>query len=200
LMHALARLSANERRRLVEEFLDSVFAGLDHDPAFAGVRVSMTPELPDDAEAERVEAWVELAELSQDADFRAVMRRTARQFAADRGDGGGTVVRRDAAALVRDEAGPLLAAGVDPASPGAERVVAAVTTRYAYAVGRPDDLELRRRLLARVEAACDPRRDRYGRLLSLINGWPVGEGTSPTLDWFARALRVRMPIGSYPGR
>lgn len=192
LMHKLARLSENERRRLVDEFLDSVFGGLD-DPAVAGVRSSMTPELPGDAEPEQIEAWVELAELSQDPGFRAGMRRTARQYVADRAEGGGATVRRDAVALVRDEAGPLLAARVDPASPGAGPVVAAVTARYACAVGRPDDLELRRRLLARVEAASDPRRDRYGRLLSRINGWSTGEATTPALDWFAQALRVRMP-------
>ena len=37
----------------------------------------MTPELPDNPEPEQVEAWMELAELSQDPDFRAVMRRMA---------------------------------------------------------------------------------------------------------------------------
>ncbi|GAB2443107.1 hypothetical protein GCM10027187_01910 [Streptosporangium sandarakinum] len=31
----------------------------------------MTPELPDDPGTEQVRAWVELAELSQDPDFRA---------------------------------------------------------------------------------------------------------------------------------
>lgn len=192
LMHKLARLSEDERRRLIDEFLDTVFGGLD-DHAFAGIRLSMTPELPDDVEAEQVEAWVELAELSQDPDFRASMRRMAQQHAADRAEGARTVVRRDAVALVRDEVGPLLAAGVDPTSPRAEPVVTAVTARYARAVGRPDDPDLRRQLLSRVEAANDPRRERYVWLLARINGWPAGESLTPALDWFVPALRARIP-------
>ncbi|MGN9908939.1 MerR family transcriptional regulator [Phytohabitans sp. LJ34] len=192
LMHKLARLSHDERRRLVDEFLDSVFGGLD-DPAFAGIRVSMTPVLPDDAEAEQVEAWVELAELSQDADFRATIRRMAQQHAAERVDAGGTVVRREAIALVRDEAGPAMAAGIDPTSPRAEPVVSAVTARYADAAGRRDSVALRRDLLVRVVAANDSRRERYGQLLSVINGWSVGESLAPALDWFTEALRARLP-------
>jgi DNA-binding transcriptional MerR regulator len=195
LMHRLAGLSEGERRRLVDEFLDTVFGRGDADPALAGIRSSMTPALPDDAEAAQVEAWIELAELSQEPGFRAAVRRMVEQVAADRADGGGTVVRRDATALVRDEVRPALAAGIDPASPAAEPIVAAVTGRYARLLGRPDDLGLRRRLLSRVEAASDPRRERYLRLLSTVNGWAAGPGESvgPALTWFVRALRPRLP-------
>jgi hypothetical protein len=38
---------------------------------------SMTFELPDNPEAEQVQAWMELAEMSQDPVFRAVVRRMA---------------------------------------------------------------------------------------------------------------------------
>jgi hypothetical protein len=193
LMHKLAGLSESERRRMVDEFLDTVFGGRDADPAFAGIRSSMTPELPADAGAEQVEAWVELAELSQDPGFRATVRRMAEQLATDRTDGGATLVRRDAAALVRDEVRPALAAGIDPFSPRAEPIVAAVTARYARLVDRPDDLELRRRLLTRTEVASDPRRERYLQLLSTINGWAAGESLTPALDWFTQALRARLP-------
>ena len=86
-MHKLARLSEDERQRLIGDFLDAVFGGEDAEPSFAGVRRSMTPELPDDPEAEQVQAWAELAELSQDPDFRASMRRMARDEAAERGQG-----------------------------------------------------------------------------------------------------------------
>ncbi|GGL07271.1 hypothetical protein GCM10014719_06720 [Planomonospora parontospora subsp. antibiotica] len=46
---------------------------------------------------------------------------------------------------------------------------------------------------ARLETADDPRRDRYLRLLAVINGWPAPESLTPVSDWFARALRVRLP-------
>ncbi|WP_213456612.1 MerR family transcriptional regulator [Rhizomonospora bruguierae] len=191
LMHKLARLSGDERRRLIDDFLDTVFAGLAGHPAFAGIRRSLTPELPDNPDTEQVEAWVELAELSQDPDFRASLRQVAEQHAADQADA--PVVRRDAVALVRDQVGPALAAGVDPVSPGADEVVAAVTDRYARLCDLPDDVDLRRRLLERLESANDPRRERYLHLLSVINGWSTDESLAPVLDWSIRALRARTP-------
>ncbi|MEU7744090.1 MerR family transcriptional regulator [Nonomuraea sp. NPDC049158] len=190
LMHKLAKLSEDERHRLIGDFLDTAFGGLDANPGFVGIRHSMTPELPDDPEPEQVEAWVELAELSQDPDFRAVMRHMAEQLAAERAQGDTTVLRRGSAAMVREEAAPALAAGLDPASPGAEAVVAAVTARYAHVFDCPDDADLRRRLLVRLESANDPRRERYLRLLAVINGWSAPESLAPALDWFIRALRA----------
>ncbi|WP_436761874.1 MerR family transcriptional regulator [Streptosporangium sp. V21-05] len=193
LMHKLAKLSEDERRRLIGDFLDTAFGGLDANPEFAGIRRSMTPELPDDPEPEQVEAWVELAELSQDPEFRGVMRRLAEQHAAERALGGATGPRRDPVALVRDQAGPALAAGIAPASSRSDPVVAAVTARYAHVVGRPDDADLRRRLLVRLESANDPRRESYLRLLAVINGWPAPESLTPVLDWFVQALSARIP-------
>lgn len=81
LMHQLAKLTESERHRLTQDFLDGVFHGLDH-PAFPGIARSMTPELPDDPSPDQVEAWVELAELCQDPEFRALMRRIAEQWYA----------------------------------------------------------------------------------------------------------------------
>ena len=193
LMHKLARLSEDERRRLIGDFLDTAFSDLDADPAFPGITRSMTPELPDDPEAEQVEAWVELAELSQVPDFRASMRRMAEHYAGDRARGDAAGLPRDPAAAVRDQVGPALAAGIDPASPEADPVVAAVMAQYAQALGRRDDADLRHRLLTRLETANDPRRDRYLELLAVINGWPAPESQAPVFDWFVRALHARVP-------
>ncbi|MEU5564282.1 MerR family transcriptional regulator [Micromonospora musae] len=191
LMHKLATLTEEERERLVGDFLDAVFGGLDADGAFVGLRRSMTPQLPEEPEVEQVEAWIELAELSRDEGFRAGMRQLAEQYAADRADGSVTVVRPDAVAVVRAEVGPALAAAVEPDSPRADAVVAAMSGRYARLCARPDDLSSRRRLLTRLEAASDPSRERYLRLLSVVNGWPATESLAPVLDWSIRALRAR---------
>lgn len=193
LMHRLAKLSEDERRRLIGDFLDTAFDDVADDAGFAGIRRSMTPELPDNPEAEQVEAWVELAELSQDPEFRAVMRRVAEHHAAERAQGDTATLRRDSAAIVRDQAGPALAAGVDPASSQADPVVAAVTAQYAHVFACPDDVGLRRRLLTRLETANDPRRERYLRLLAVINGWSAPENLEPVFDWFIQALRARIP-------
>jgi len=193
LMHKLAKLSEDERRRLIGDFLDTAFGGLDANPEFVGIMRSMTPELPDSPEAEQVEAWVELAELSQDPDFRAGMRRMAGHYVADRAQGGTAGLRRDPAAAVRDHVGPALVAGIDPASHQADPVVAAVMAQYAHVLDSPDDVDLRRRLLTRLETVNDPRRERYLQLLAVINGWSAPESLARELGWFIRALRARIP-------
>ena len=174
-MRELAGLSARERRDLIDDFLAQVFGGLD---GFDGIARSLTPELPDDPEPARIEAWIELAGLARDPAFRAGLRLLAERHAADRDP---TVLRRDPVALVRDEAGPALAAGLDPASAEAGSVVAAVLTRYP----------VRDRLAAQLEAARDPRHERYLELLSVVNGWPAPESLAPVLGWFLAALRSR---------
>ncbi|WP_432865719.1 MerR family transcriptional regulator [Microbispora rosea] len=192
LMHRLARLSEDERRRLVGGFLDTAFGGLDAD--LTGIRRTMTPELPDDPEDEQVEAWVELAGLARDPEFGALMRRVTELHLADQHGAGrarGDVPRPGAVAMVRDHVAPALAAGVDSASPQADAVVAAVAARYADLVGHPDDSALRHRLLTLLETANDPRRESYLRLLAVVNGWPPPDPLAPALTWFVQALRAR---------
>ncbi|MFE7379061.1 MerR family transcriptional regulator [Streptomyces zhihengii] len=223
LMHKLARLSQDERRRLIADFLDAAFGGLDTRPdpdtrpdldrgpdaradldpdtgpdarpagdsALAGVRRSMTPELPDRPEAEQLRAWAEWAELTADPDFRAGVRRMAEDLAAEQAQSGTTVPRRDLGAVVRDRVGPALAAGIAPTSREADPIVAELAAHHARALGRPDDTELRRLLLARLEHAGDPRRDRYLRLLAVINDWPAPESLAPAFTWSVQAVRAR---------
>jgi hypothetical protein len=163
LVHQLARLSEVERRRLVGDFLADA---LGDRPELAGIARTLTPELPEDPSPGQLDAWIELAELTQDAGFRAVLRRLA-----DRLDGG---LRRDLAAEVRDAVTPALAAGVDPGSPQAVAIV--------DGLGR-DPAELRNWL----GAVRDPRRERYVELLAVINGWAAPESLAPALDWLAAA-------------
>ncbi|MER5183777.1 MerR family transcriptional regulator [Streptomyces sp. NPDC002896] len=192
LMHKLARLSEDERRRLIGGFLDAVFGGLGAGSAFAGVMRSMTPELPDNPEAEQARAWVEWAELALDPDFRAGVRRMAEDQAAEQAQGDTMILRRDFAVVVRDLVSPALAAGIDPASRRADPIAAALAGHYAHVLGRPDGAELRRPLLLRLENVNDPRRDRYFQLLAVINGWPVPDSLAPVFDWSVQAVRVRM--------
>jgi DNA-binding transcriptional MerR regulator len=173
-MRELAGLGERERRALIDDFLGRTFAGLD---GFAGIARSLTPELPEDPAPAQLEAWIELAGLARDPAFGDLMRLLAERHAADRDP---VVLRRDPVALVRDEAGPAVAAGMDPAAPQAGPVVAAVLARYP----------VRDRLAAQLEAARDARRERYLQLLSVINGWPAPERLAPVLGWFLTALRT----------
>ncbi|MGH3522519.1 MAG: MerR family transcriptional regulator, partial [Mycobacterium sp.] len=63
IMNKLARLSAGERLRLINDFTAEIFAGLDPRPAQAA-RWSAASDLPDDPSPEQVDAWIELAELA----------------------------------------------------------------------------------------------------------------------------------------
>jgi hypothetical protein len=73
IMHKLAKLSARERQQIIDDFVDGVFAGADQDGPATGIARGMRrlpAELPDDPAPEQVSAWVELAELVADDDFR----------------------------------------------------------------------------------------------------------------------------------
>jgi DNA-binding transcriptional MerR regulator len=159
----LDQLSEEERRRLVGEFLAEA---LGDRPELAGVARTLTPELPAEPRPDQVEAWLELAELTRDAEFRALWRRLVAAH-----EGG---LRRDLAAEVRDAVTPALEAGVAPDSPQAAAIVAGLGRR-------PADL---RGWLGLVN---DPRRERYLRLLAVVNGWAAPESLRPALDWLAAA-------------
>jgi DNA-binding transcriptional MerR regulator len=179
LMHHLATLSRHERERLIDDFLTSVFHGLDH-PGFAGIARSMTPELPESAEVGQVEAWVELAELAQDPGFRSAMRRIAELHNANaNADGPASGLRRDPVADIHETVTPALASGVRPDSPQARLIVAALTSRHD-----PDQL------LAWLDAVDDARRERYFELLAVINGWSAPESLRPTARWLSEAVRT----------
>ncbi|MFF0751868.1 MerR family transcriptional regulator [Streptomyces sp. NPDC004267] len=196
LMHRLARLSEDERQRLIDDFLGAVFAGLHENPAFAAVIRSLTPELPDDPEPEQIEAWVQLAELLHDHDFRATLHGMAQGLAVDRAAEDATGLPRILAEAVRARVTPAIEAGVEPDSPAAEPIVTALAAHYARILGHPasrDPRTLYPVLAARLEQMNDPRRDRYLSLLAVVNGWPAPESLAPALTWLATALRTRMP-------
>jgi DNA-binding transcriptional MerR regulator len=192
LMHKLARLSDDERRRLINDFIDDTFGGLDANPDFVEMMRSAMPELPEDPEPDQVDAWVELAELTQDPEFRGAVRRMAEHQAAERAQGDTTGLHHDLTQTVRDQVGHALTAGIDPVSAGATPVIDALTARYAQVFDRADDTELRRWLLIRLEIANDPRVERYVHLLAVINGWPVQPTLTPVFTWFIEALRTRL--------
>jgi DNA-binding transcriptional MerR regulator len=196
-MNRMAQATADERRRLIEEFLDSIFEGVDVDPAlesqarqFHERMRSVTPELPDDPTDAQVDAWIELAELIRDPEFRANLREMGRRSF------GGRAVAPPAesarlAELVNEKAGAAVGAGIDPASDAATPVVDELAGAFAAAGGRTDDPAYRRELLAQLELANEPRAERYWQLMATINGWPPIPTTMHLWAWFVTALRTR---------
>lgn len=192
LMHQLATLSETERQRLIEDFLSSVFDRPDSDSGHAAARRSMTPALPDNPTEEQLAAWVELAELSLDTEFRGKLRRLAEEHLIGDIDGLPSLPRPDIVAVTREVVGSAVASGIAPDSSQSDHLVATLIEQCALAVDRHEDTErLHEWLLHRLEIANDPRRDRFSHLLAAVNGWPAPEPLAPVLDWSVAALRSR---------
>lgn len=182
LVNKLARLSAAERRRVLEEFVEEMFAGLDTtDPDVRErVRRGVAVDLPDDPTPEQVDAWVKLAEMVQDPAFRAHMRRTAEFNAADRGagdpDGATMWFARRLVELVRRAR----ERGIVPGAPEAEEVLRDL-------LGDGD----RAAALERLRAAFDERLARYRELLATVRGTGPLPAHREEFAWVVAALEAR---------
>src|SRR3954467_4958455 len=148
LMHQLAKMSDVERARLIQDFIDDTFGGLDANPEFVELLRAATPDLPADPTPDQVQAWVELAELVQDADFRASVRRMAEYQVQERADGDQTRLHHELTAYVRDTVNRAIDDGITPESPHA-----GAGPRGAGQPLRPDLHDRRQRRLPAVPAA-----------------------------------------------
>ena len=178
MMNKLARMSVAERRRMIDDFLAEVFEGLEPSPATAA-RWAGAPNLPDDPSPEQVDAWVELAELVGDRDFRQHIRQVTdygmRLQADDRLEGWlGWVQEQAVGAVLRE---------CPPDSAEAAQVVDRIMEIA------PDGQD-RAGLLAGLEAFTDPRIERYWQLTATINGWPPFPSFRRPQDWLIAALRA----------
>ncbi|MBV9845151.1 MAG: MerR family transcriptional regulator, partial [Kutzneria sp.] len=74
MVYELARMTEEERQRILDEFWHEVSVGLDVSDSAAWMR-TVRANLPDDPTVEQVEAWIEFVELVRDRDFRTLVRR-----------------------------------------------------------------------------------------------------------------------------
>ncbi|WP_447004875.1 MerR family transcriptional regulator [Saccharothrix isguenensis] len=185
-VHELARLSEEERQGILDDFFDEVFGGLELDPGFEQMMRSVRVELPDDPTTEQLEAWVELANLVRDPDFRASIRHMSERHQELRAEGADMSGNSQMEAFQYSiaQAREALDAGIAPGSPEAAAVVARVDEKWSEALDVPVGPELFRRL----DEFGDPRAERYWALLATINGWdnPVPD-TSAERRWLAEA-------------
>jgi len=180
LMNKLARLSAAERQRIMEDFVEEMLHGLDTmDPEIRDRMRATAAELPEDPTPEQVDAWVELAEMLQDPEFRAQMRKAAEINAADRrpdAPAGQSLwfVKRlvELASRAREQ-------GIAPEAPEADAVLREL-------LGDADPAAV----LERMETAFDERLARYRALMSLVKNQPAPPHTED-FAWVVTALRAR---------
>ncbi|MHB1583107.1 MAG: MerR family transcriptional regulator [Acidimicrobiales bacterium] len=182
-MTELAMLTADERRRIVEDYVDAVFG--DGPGAVAEKMRTAAPELPDDPTAEQVAAWVELAQLLRDPAFVETSRQMAERARAE--VPAADVARVDVGQAVGELAGAAHRGGVDPASPEALAIV-----ERLEAID-PAPSEDRAVAAERIEAFTDRRVGRYWTLVGIVNGWSPSQPPTDIVDaweWYARALRA----------
>ncbi|WP_433613485.1 MerR family transcriptional regulator [Dactylosporangium sp. CA-139114] len=187
----IARASADERQRIVDEFFDSIFSGIADSPESreftAGLR-SVSADLPDEPTDEQVDAWIELAEMLRAPDLRERLREMGRRsFAPD----ARRIVPTDPAGLQWFIG--LVADAQDRGTPSPEATVDEVMARWAAASGRTDDVALRREVADAIELSIEPRAERYWQLMAVINGWPPVPATMHRWAWFLDALRATLP-------
>jgi DNA-binding transcriptional MerR regulator len=189
LMHKLAQLSDDARRRIIEEFVDEMFEGIDADGGVAAKMRAAAPDLPDDPTDEQVAAWIELAELVTDDDFRRRVREMA--VAGDRGGSAApdAASAQRVAQVVAERAGAALAAGIDPSSAQARPVVDELASMFAAVHGSEDGPKFRSWLADTLDTFTDGRVERYWALLAIINGWPSRPAAVPAWEWLVAALR-----------
>ncbi|MEU0632959.1 MerR family transcriptional regulator [Streptomyces sp. NPDC005989] len=190
LMHRLTQLSGEERRRLIDEFVEGAFGTADADPAAVSMVRAATPDLPRDPSSEQVAAWVELVELMGDEDFRARMRRTAMCQAGGRVLGIESEAGEELTRFTRQKVAEAMKSGIDPLGNRATPVIDDLVHRFAVAFARTPDAEFRDWMAQQFEEAHDPGVDRYWRLVWIVNGWQVVPDLIPVYSWLVQALRT----------
>ncbi|CAL2069975.1 MerR family transcriptional regulator [Streptomyces murinus] len=180
LMNRLARLSAAERQRIMAEFVAEALQGLDAvDPEVRERLRATTVDLAADPTPEEVDAWVELAEMLQDPEFRAQMRRAMELNSADGAPGEARGRSLWFAKRLVDLVAPARTRGITPESPEAEPVLHDL---FGDAP-RADVLE-------RMLAGFNDRVARYRELIALVNRAPAPPHAED-FAWVVAALRAR---------
>ncbi|MFI6299764.1 MerR family transcriptional regulator [Nonomuraea sp. NPDC050790] len=175
-LHALSRIGAVEMGMLLDEFVDEVGGDIEARHTWlAQMRDAMFPELPEEPTTAQLDAWLELADLLADEDYRASLRRQSREFwEGDRDFEAwaemNVQIMREGLAAARGE--------VEPGSPEG----AAIVRRILGIMGQTRDEVLR------TFEEHDPRAARQWELVSIIQGTPWPSEQTIAFEWIGAAL------------
>ncbi|GAA3863997.1 MerR family transcriptional regulator [Streptomyces lacrimifluminis] len=179
LMNRLARLSAAERKQIIDEFKEEVFGGLAVDPHLRDRLHTLRIELPDDPTPEQVDAWIELAELVRDPGFRARLRTWMELNTPVPGQGRPPGASIWWARQVVQTVAEVRERGVASEGPAAAEVLSEL-------FGDADRAAVLRSLEAGIEAGAE----RYRTLVACVRGQDSFPEATEELEWLARALRA----------
>ncbi|GHH52602.1 helix-turn-helix domain-containing protein [Lentzea cavernae] len=208
LMHELVSLSDEDRERLLDDFWSEVTDGLAVHPAFVEHLRRLRPVLPQEPGTEQLQAWIELADLVQDADFRDEVRVFFRSsFASPKAalvTSPEVMARVEAHRVIEAEAWEAERSGVEPGSPRGREIggqlLASLAGLTAEVTGdAPEPAELTRAMsepdpLVEHHAQEAVARfggvlQRYLSLMATINGTTDEIGTGASEPWIAPAIQ-----------
>ncbi|MFD4640515.1 MerR family transcriptional regulator [Lentzea sp. NPDC058436] len=203
LMHELVSLSDEDRELLLDGFWHEITDGLAVHPAFTEHLHRLRPVLPEEPETEQLQAWIELADLVRDADFRAEVRRFFHtSFAAPeaaRVTSPEVMARVEEHRLVEVEAWEAERSGVEPGSPRGREIGGRLLASLAGLTGSAP-AELKRSVrepdpvvdhhAKKAVAEFEGVLERYVSLMATIN--PVADeiGTGASEAWIAEAIQA----------
>jgi DNA-binding transcriptional MerR regulator len=179
LMNRLARLSAAERVQIIDEFKADVFGGLDIEPGQRDRLRALRVDLPDDPAPEQVDAWIELAELVRDPEFRTRMRVFMELNTPAPGRNAPPGARIWWARQIVETVAEARRDGMGPADPAAADLIAGM-------FGDADPAEVLRSLEAGISAGAE----RYRLLVSRVRGQRGAPDATEELHWLAAAMRT----------
>ncbi|MEV6819767.1 MerR family transcriptional regulator [Nocardiopsis dassonvillei] len=214
LLHKLVSMSDEEREQLIDDFWNEVGVDLDVPAEFVERLRQLRPQLPQDPTAARLEAWIELADLVRDREFRAAVHAYLRStYTTEPGKlfaaapvqefmyGTGVPIMEDIVALQRS--------GAPVESPLAQDAIARLA-QASTALGAERDSPAERERMASYFTALitlmdeegavqdpwfDSTHGRYMSLVAVINGTPPVEEEDERmlLAWMVAALRASAP-------
>lgn len=212
LMHKLVSMSDDDRDRLIDQFWNEVSEGLSVHPTFVERLRQMRPKLPAEPTTGQLEAWIELADLVRDTDFRRSFREVFQEsFSSARArhvTAPAVMERVEKHRKVLLEARAARQAGLPPHSPQARDIADRLAASAAEFTGHLDATGLGGRIAAGDTTDADGRRamqtlsrftgllGKYSSLVATINGTPQPDPDSAAADreWLAAA---RVTPGSH---
>jgi DNA-binding transcriptional MerR regulator len=201
LMNRLARLDAEGRKRVLDEFVDRVYAGIEDDhntvEAFTKMMRDAFPALPQEPTERQVEAWVDLVELVQDEDFIARSREMAVYSTAKRAKLSEEQWLADQQAFGEILAPRALEAYQAAIAPDSAEGAARATEMFeAWCTkqGKPADEQFRALVVDSLTTMNDQRVNRFWQLVGIVGDRPqLATQIAPlyeSMQWLIEALRA----------
>lgn len=194
-LHAVTRISNEERRQVVERFYEEVMGDLPVDSGFASMMKTSVPDLPDDPTQEQLDAWIELAEILSDRGFIDNMRTmTEQSWGGDERPDYDQGEYHQRYWQLMQEAGAARERGVAPDAEEAAELIDRFVALSAPVFGGSDTPEVRTKMLASYSNH-DPRAARYWELVARMRGGEAGYETvvkqNAAVAWLTDALKAR---------